>query len=106
MWLVRLAALPYVLCPIETCCGRSSLARRRLQLDGGLARSFSRARVRARTLTASRQSLAMASTPVAAQVHQALDIHGNLAAQVALDRNPRDFHTKPFHVRLRQILDL
>ena len=37
------------------------------------------------TLTANRQVAAVAQATVAAQVHQALDVHLNFAAQVALD---------------------
>src|SRR5262249_31092617 len=36
-------------------------------------------------LTAHRQSAAMTQTPVTAEVHQPLDVHGDLAPKIALD---------------------
>src|SRR6266498_4128091 len=71
------------------CCAMLSLVldvtwwpRRRLPR---LARALARARVGARALAAYRQSLAMANAAIAAEVHQPLDAHRHLAAQVALD---------------------
>src|SRR5215510_7850221 len=63
-----------------------NLARRSVQLHGLLARALARARVGARALAADRQALAVAQAAVRAEVHETLDVHGILAAQVALDR--------------------
>src|SRR5690242_13471660 len=52
----------------------------------GLARALAGARVGARALSAHGQSLLVPDAPVAAEVHQALDVHRRLAAKVALDR--------------------
>src|SRR5439155_20396174 len=51
-------------------------------LDSGLARTLPGACVGAGTLAANRQSLAMTGAPIAAEVHQPLDVHRHLAAQV------------------------
>src|SRR6202049_1065196 len=56
----------------------------------GLLRSLASPRVGARALTADGQSLAVSHATVAAEVHQPLDAHGHLAAQIALDRVPAD----------------
>src|SRR4029077_20330481 len=37
-------------------------------------------------LAANRQALAMTQAAIAAQIHQALDVHGNVTAQVAFDQ--------------------
>src|SRR5215470_1273442 len=60
---------------------------RRLGADGRprLLRALARARVRARALAAHRQPAAMAHAAIASEVHEPLDAHGHLAAQVALD---------------------
>src|SRR5262249_47675300 len=50
-----------------------------------LTRALARARVRVRALTADRKALAVTQAAVAAEVHQALDVHRDLAAQVAFD---------------------
>src|SRR2546423_1914295 len=54
-------------------------------LDRGLARAFARTCVGAGALAANRQSLAMTGAAIAAEGHQPLDIHRDLAAQGALD---------------------
>src|SRR3546814_6377409 len=46
---------------------------------------FRSPRVGLGALAAHRQALAVAQAAVAAEVHQALDVHGHVAAQVALD---------------------
>src|SRR5512144_1292467 len=46
-----------------------------------LARTFSRARIRARALAAHRQAAAMTHAAVAAEIHQPLDVHRHLAAE-------------------------
>jgi hypothetical protein len=48
----------------------------------------------------------VADAAIAAQVHQALDVHGHFAAQVALDRELRDLGAQRRHFGVGQILDL
>src|SRR5436189_4737038 len=77
------------------------------QRDGAaLLRTLARARVRARALTANRQSLAMTDAAIAAEVHQSLDAHRHLAAQVALDGELADVLAQLVHLRIGQVLDL
>src|SRR3989449_4172206 len=64
----------------------SDLADRHVHLDGGLARALAGTSVSARALAAHRQPLSMAHAAVAAQVHQPLDRHRDLAAQDLGDR--------------------
>src|SRR6476646_214727 len=71
-----------------------------------LLRTLARARVRARTLAANRQSLAMADPAIAAEVHQSLDAHRHLAAQIAFDGEFADVLAQLVHLRIGQILDL
>src|SRR3979490_1014918 len=67
-------------------------------LDRGFARTLSRARVGAGTLAANRKTLAMTGAAIAAEVHQALDIHRHLATQVALDGKSCDLLAQMLHV--------
>src|SRR5256714_8468250 len=67
-------------------------------LDRGLARAFARTRVGTGALAANRQSLAMTGAAIAAEVHQPLDIHRDLAAQVALDCESCDLLPTTLHV--------
>src|SRR5690606_37182683 len=55
-----------------------------LLLDGA-ARALAGTRVGARALAADRQAAPVTDAPVAAEVHQALDVHRHLAPQVALE---------------------
>ena len=48
----------------------------------------------------------MAQTPVAAQVHQSLDADGQLAAQVAFDREAADLVADALEVDVGKVLDL
>jgi hypothetical protein len=48
----------------------------------------------------------MTNTPVAAQVHQALDIHRHFAAKVTLDSELADLFPQPIHFGLREVFDL
>src|SRR6185295_11342470 len=50
-----------------------------------LPRALARARVGVRSLAAHRKALAMAQAAVAAEVHQALDVHRDLATKIAFD---------------------
>src|SRR6266851_8075750 len=74
-------------------------------LDRGLARTLPRARVGAGTLAANRQPFAVTSAAIAAEVHQPLDIHRHLAAQVALHGKSCDLFAQTLHVGLRQVFD-
>src|SRR5574340_1762285 len=47
----------------------------------------------------------MPETAIAAEVHQALDVHGDLTAQVALDRELSHALAQTLHLRLGQVLD-
>src|SRR5271157_870947 len=60
------------------------LGRRLLLAGHGLARALSGPCVGVRSLPTNRQAAAVAQTPVAADVHQQLDVLSDLAAQVAL----------------------
>src|SRR5829696_3162385 len=67
--------------------GRHLLLRRLLLAgDGHPLRALPRARVGLGVLTAHRQAAAMAQAAVGADLHQALDVLGALATQIALDR--------------------
>src|SRR5690606_18611009 len=50
-----------------------------------LRRTLAGARVRVRPLTVDRKALAVAEATIAAEIHEALDVHRNLAPEVALD---------------------
>src|SRR6202023_1171919 len=50
-----------------------------------LGRTLARARVGMGALTTHRQSAAMAQAAIAAEIHQALDVHAGLATQIAFD---------------------
>src|SRR5947207_15451552 len=50
-----------------------------------LGGTFAGPRVGVGALTAHRQAAPMAQAPVAAEIHQPLDVHGNFAPQIALD---------------------
>src|SRR5512134_3343762 len=60
-------------------------AARRLLAQHALARPLAGARVGVRPLAAHRQASPVAQAAVAAEVHEALDVHRDLAAQVAFD---------------------
>src|SRR6478735_9418259 len=77
------------------------------QRDGApLLRTLARARVRARALAAHGQSLAMTDAAIAAQVHQSLDAHRHLAAQIAFDGELADVLAQLVHLRIGEVLDL
>src|SRR6516165_11054790 len=50
-----------------------------------LGRTLARARVGVGALTAHRQPAPMAQAAIAAEIHQALDVHADLATQIAFD---------------------
>src|SRR5450755_39179 len=82
--------------------GRASL----LDERAALARALAGARVGLGALAAHGQAAAMPEAPVAAEVHQALDVDRHLAAQVALDRHAADFLADALEVGVGQVLDL
>src|SRR6185437_12758088 len=82
-----------------------SLARRCVQLHGLLARTLARAGIGAGALAAYRQATAVPDAAVAAEVHQPLDVHGDLAAQIALDGELRDLRADGVDLVLREVLD-
>src|SRR6185503_6899619 len=86
-------------------CG-CHLGRSSSKLLDAAARAFARARVRPRALAAQRQAAAVPNTSVTAEIHEALDVHRDLAAQIALDGELRDDVAQARDLRLRQILDL
>jgi hypothetical protein len=48
----------------------------------------------------------MSKSTVAAQIHQALDVHADFTAQIALDRETRNGSTNTFHFSIGQIPNL
>ena len=48
----------------------------------------------------------MALAAIGSEIHQPLDVHGNLAAQIALDREAPDLGAQPLDFGLREVLDL
>src|SRR6266508_1601403 len=79
-WRTRRRARPLVAC----LRGGANLLRL-LPAPDGLLRALARARIGLRALTANRQAAAMADAAIAADLRQALDRLGPLAAQVAFD---------------------
>ena len=64
------------------------------------------ARIGVRALAADRQALAVAKTTIAGEIHQALDVHRHLAAEVTLDRVVGvDRLTNVQHFLVSQVLD-
>src|SRR5436305_4167681 len=61
--------------------GMRALSSRFLLAGDGLGRTLTGASVGVGALAADRQALAVAQTAVAAEIHQPLDVHGNLAPQ-------------------------
>src|SRR5579862_4711930 len=90
------SAMRYALC----------LSGRCVQLHCLLARALAGACVGARTLAAHRQSAAVTDAAPGPEVHQALDVHGYLAPQVALDGELGDLRADGVHLRLGEVLHL
>src|SRR3954463_12735082 len=67
--------------------GKSGLRRRggRTPLQHALARTLAAARVGVRPLPVHREAAAMPEAPVAAEIHEALDVELHLAAQIPFD---------------------
>src|SRR5690606_34217956 len=70
------------------------------------ARAFPRPRIGTGALAAQRQAATVADAAIAAEIHEALDAHRCLTAQVALDDHPRDLATQLLHLRLGQVANL
>ena len=68
-------------------------------------RPFTRPRIRPRALPPERQAAAMPNAAIRPEVHQALDVHRRLAAQIAFDRQVGDGAADFCHFRLGEILD-
>src|SRR5579883_1340514 len=62
------------------------------------ARTLARARIGTRALAAHRQATAVPQAAIGAKVDQPLDADADLATQVTLDREPRDFLAQLFHL--------
>src|SRR5690606_37465056 len=77
-----------------------------LQCRGALARTLAGAGIGAGALTAHRQAAAMTEAPVAADVHQTLDVHRRLTTQVTLDGELGDLVADLFQIGVSQFLDL
>src|SRR4051812_12637617 len=68
-----------------SCCGRTEEACLLLLARDRPGLALAGARVGVRALTADREAPAMAKPAVAGEVHQPLDVHRGLAAQIAFD---------------------
>jgi hypothetical protein len=77
-----------------------------LQNRSAFARAFARTRIGAGTLATHGQTAAMTETTVATNVHQALDVHGGLAAEVTFDREQTDLIADLFKIAVGEVLDL
>src|SRR3546814_15107013 len=74
-------------------------------LPDGLARTLAGTGIGPGALAAQRQAATMAQAAVAGQVHQALDGHADLAAEVAFDHVLADFGAQALDFRLGQVPD-
>src|SRR3546814_1408672 len=74
-------------------------------LPDGLARTLAGTGIGPDALAAQRQAATMAQAAVAGQVHQALDGHADLAAEVAFDHVLADFGAQALDFRLGQVTD-
>ena len=74
-----------------------------LQCSCTLARPLAGTCICARALTAHGQSTTMAETPVATDVHQALDVHRGFAAKVTFNGELRNLITNFFEITIRLI---
>ena len=72
----------------------------------GLARTFAGTSIGAGTLTAHWQTFAVTHAAVATQVHQTLDVHGQLTTQVAFYDKLADFVTQFLEFVIVQVFDL
>src|SRR3546814_16983618 len=74
-------------------------------LPDGLARTLAGTGIGPGALAAQRQAATMAQAAVAGQVHQALDGHADLAAEVAFDHVLADFGALALDFRHGQVAD-
>jgi len=72
----------------------------------GLARTLAGTGIGARALAAHRQAATMAEATIATDVHQSLDVHRGLAAQIAFDGEERNLIADLFEIAVGQIFDL
>src|SRR3546814_3606050 len=72
-------------------------------LPDGLARTLAGTGIGPGALAAQRQAATMAQAAVAGQVHQALDSHADLAAEVAFDHVLADFGAQALDFRLGKV---
>src|SRR5258706_1347398 len=84
----------------------SRLNRRGLAQADGLARPLAGARIGARALTAHGQAFLVAHAPVTTEVHEPLDVHRRLAAQVPLDGELGNLLAQLVHLGVGKVLDL
>src|SRR6476646_1766507 len=95
-------AVAILRCPSALLGRRRRLAHARARLLRALAGPG----VGTRSLAANRQAAAMPNAAVAAEIHQPLDAHRHLAAQVAFDGELADVLAQLVHLRVGQVLDL
>src|SRR4051794_4105801 len=84
----RVASLPILqtsCCPARAGNSSSAGARLLLLASDCLGRSLAGARIGMRALAAYRQAAPMAQSAIAAEIHQALDVHRNITPQIAFD---------------------
>src|SRR5690606_31547981 len=72
----------------------------------GLARTLAGACIGPGALATQGQAATVAQAAIAGQVHQSLDRHADLAAQVTLDHELADLGAQPLDFRLGQVTDL
>jgi hypothetical protein len=72
----------------------------------GLTRALAGTRIGAGTLAAARQAFAMTHATVAAQIHQTLDVHGQLTAQIAFNDKLGDFVAQLLEFVIVQVFNL
>src|SRR5262249_6792953 len=77
-----------------------------VQLHRLLARTLAGTCIGTCALATDRQPAAMTDSPIGAEVHQALDVHGHFAAQVTLDCEFRNLRADGIHLRLGEVLPL
>src|SRR5687767_2279410 len=104
--------LPFgLLADLRCCCcgcggGRCSCHSILLEFLDAATRAFARPRIGPRALASQRQAAAMPNTSVATEIHESLDVHCDLTAEVTLDRELRDDVAQARDLGLGEILDL
>jgi hypothetical protein len=82
---IRKSGLANCPLPAADCTRLLFLARHFLLSDGHAARAFSGARIGMRALASDGKTATVAQAAIAADVHQSLDVHLDLLAQIAFD---------------------